>query len=158
MHYNTTEHMSIRKHTILDQCLCTVALLQQGSGPAAYTLIGAGPCRGYNDANDNPNRRSMNNVATQAACEAHCDSFTTAPLCTGYAYEAAGAQNCILYGPGMSGSCAAPNAAQTNQGPTACNAVGTCSAPASASGGDNARAYADAASNPFAACQHRAPS
>jgi hypothetical protein len=107
---------------------------------AAYTLIGAGPCRGYNDAGDNPNRRSMNNVATEAACEAHCDSFSSSsPLCTGFAYESTGAKNCILYGPGMAGVCAAPNTAQV--GPTACNSVGTCDSggPASASGPDNAR-------------------
>jgi hypothetical protein len=93
-----------------------------------YTSVGAGPCRGNGGSTDKVNSKYMNNVATETACEAYCDAEST---CAGFAYETGGDSACIIYGPGMSGSCASPNEAQTS--PTSCTAVGSCNDPSDAS-------------------------
>ena len=104
-------------------CL-TMTVAAANAAGAAYTLVGAGACRGNGGSIDKVNSRHRSPVATEALCEADCDAQAT---CSGFAYQSAGdAKQCILYGPGMSGSCASPNQAQTTQ--TACTAVGTCTA------------------------------
>ena len=45
-------------------------------------------------------------------------------ICAGYAHHLGAQRDCILYGPGMSGSCAAPNGALTFK--EVCVALGTC--------------------------------
>ena len=96
---------------------------------AAYTSVGAGACRGNGGATDMVNSRYKTGVSTESACEAFCDAEAT---CAGFAWESSGDNMCILYGPGMSGECASPYAAQTNNGPTVCGAQGSCSAPTTA--------------------------
>ena len=54
-----------------------------------------------------------------AECAAECD---THPTCAGFAWETSGGNQCIIYGPGLAGSCAAPNQAVTSE--SACLAVG----------------------------------
>ena len=51
-------------------------------------------------------------------------------ICAGYATKHTGTLECILYGPGMAGSCATPNEAMMS--PDDCVAVGTCADPADA--------------------------
>ena len=51
-------------------------------------------------------------------------------ICAGFASQSAGAQECLLYGPGMSGSCATPNEGIAFK--DECLAIGTCDAPSTA--------------------------
>jgi hypothetical protein len=110
-----------------------LATITVDAAGAAYTLMGTGPCRGNGGALDKVNSRMLENVADEAACEAYCDAVPadgSDGICAGFAYESSGDKECILYGPGMAGSCASPNQAKTS--PTTCTAVGTCSDPTTA--------------------------
>ena len=53
-----------------------------------------------------------------------CGATGSDGICAGYASMASGAQECILYGPGMSGSCSTDPSVIS---PEACAALGTCS-------------------------------
>ena len=121
---------------------------------AGYTSIGAGACRGNAGANDKVNSRMLKPVATEATCEAHCDAIPadgSDGICAGFSYEtSASDQECILYGPGMAGSCASPNQAKTS--PTTCEAVGTCNAPSTAGSEEECGTCSDASAVKAAAC------
>ena len=66
-------------------------------------------------------------------------------ICAGFASQEGGAQECLLYGPGMSGSCAAPNEAIVWK--DACEAIGSCDAPgAAASRAREAEAFGESVS------------
>lgn len=64
---------------------------------------------------------------TPEECEAACDAIpvdSSDGICAGYATKDSGTLDCILYGPGMAGACAALN--QDQLSPDDCAAVGTC--------------------------------
>ena len=91
-----------------------------------YTAVSeAGACRGNGGAElqDHINHKLKQGL-TQAECETECDGITT---CLGYAYQdgaaSATAAYCIIYGPGVAGTCS--NTFQDTI--EKCAAVGQCS-------------------------------
>ena len=89
-----------------------------------YTAIAeAGACRGNGGSSDKVNSKYKLGL-TQAECETECDSIST---CLGYAYQdgaaSATAAYCIIYGPGVAGTCS--NTFQDTI--EKCAAVGQCS-------------------------------
>jgi hypothetical protein len=104
----------------------TIVATAQSAG-AAYTLVGAGACRGNGGGTDKVNSRSKTGFATEALCEAECDALI---MCQGFAWESSGDNICVLYGPGMAGSCAAPNNLIQEKGD--CEAIGNCDNPTTA--------------------------
>lgn len=131
----------------------TVCLTGVSAVGGAYTKVGDGPCRGNAGANDKVNSRTLTGVSSEAACEAHCDAVPSDEsdgICAGFAYEATGSMECILYGPGMAGQCNSPNSAMTS--PTTCMAVGTCTAPAAATSEDACGTCSDSSAVEKNAC------
>lgn len=102
-----------------------------------YTSIGSikgfedeqiGPCRGPGGPHDKVNNRSAIE-STQDECQTACVDL---PNCVGYAYcSNCNGGECILYGPGVDGSCSDPSALNE----PSCEAIGTCSDPAQLSEG-----------------------
>jgi len=90
-----------------------------------YTAVATGGCRGNGGASDHVNSKYEYGF-TQNECEGHCDSLDT---CVGYAYQTGGQengqQNCIIYGPGVAGSCSDANQDTKEK----CWAAGSCSDP-----------------------------
>ena len=82
-----------------------------------------GACRGNGGSSDKVNSKYKLGF-TQAECETECDDITT---CLGYAYQdgaaSATAAYCIIYGPGVAGTCS--NTFQDTI--EKCAAVGQCS-------------------------------
>jgi hypothetical protein len=66
---------------------------------ATYTYLGTGGCRGNGGATDKVNAREAEGL-TQAECEAACTAEAT---CVGYSHKVGGW--CMLYGPGLHGTC-----------------------------------------------------
>ena len=66
---------------------------------ATYTYLGTGGCRGNGGATDKVNAREAEGL-TQAECEAACTAEAT---CVGYSHKDGGW--CMLYGPGLHGTC-----------------------------------------------------
>ena len=64
-----------------------------------YTYLGTGGCRGNGGPTDKVNGRDAEGL-TQAACEAACNAEAT---CVGYSHKDGGW--CIIYGPGLHGTC-----------------------------------------------------
>ena len=64
-----------------------------------YTYLGTGGCRGNGGATDIVNGRDAEGL-TQAQCEAACNAEAT---CVGYSHKDGGW--CIIYGPGLHGTC-----------------------------------------------------
>ena len=86
---------------------------------ARYHEVGtSGGCRGNGGSNDRINSKEGQSF-TRAECEAACDTDTN---CVGYASVSGGSQSCVLYGPGIAGSCNNP-AAKTKEH---CTGYGTC--------------------------------
>ena len=86
---------------------------------ARYHEVGtSGGCRGNGGSNDRINSKEGQSF-TRAECEAACDTDTN---CVGYASVSGGSQSCVLYGPGIAGSCNKP-AAKTKEH---CTGYGTC--------------------------------
>lgn len=79
-----------------------------------------GPCRGPGGINDKVNSRSAVEK-TKTDCQQACADLQH---CVGYAYcSVCNGGECILYGPGLDGSCSDPSALNE----LACEAVGSCS-------------------------------
>ena len=96
-----------------------------------YKSLGNGVCRGKDGFNDMVNARANTGFASEAGCAAACDAVPAGEgICAGFAWQSNDENECILYGPGMAGACAAPNADKTT--PAECAAVGTCTAPSDA--------------------------
>ena len=106
--------------------LLALITLAVASTVNAYTKVGDGPCRGAGGGTDKVNSRHASGM-TPDQCKAACDAIPadgSDGICAGYASMASGAQECILYGPGMSGSCSTDPSVIS---PEACAALGTCS-------------------------------
>ena len=86
---------------------------------ARYHEVGtSGGCRGNGGSNDRVNSKEGQGF-TRAECETACDTDTD---CVGYAFVSGVTGSCILYGPGIAGSCDEP-AAKTS---AHCAGYGTC--------------------------------
>jgi len=78
-----------------------------------------GPCRGPGGPNDKVNSRGAIE-STQDECQTACVDLDA---CVGYSYcSNCNGGECILYGPGVDGSCSDPSALNE----PACEAIGTC--------------------------------
>mmetsp|Transcript_14444 Transcript_14444/g.21507 ORF Transcript_14444/g.21507 Transcript_14444/m.21507 type:complete len:479 (-) Transcript_14444:420-1856(-) len=87
-----------------------------------------GPCRGPGGVNDKVNSRAAIET-TQAACQEACVDLEA---CVGYAYcSNCNGGECILYGPGVDGSCTDPSALNEPD----CEALGRCSITAASTEG-----------------------
>jgi len=110
------------RHTALVFILAASLHLVKGANVVkTYTLVGDGGCRGNGGASD----RVEVKLATEkiaSACVAECDGLDA---CVGYAHNpAANSGECLIYGPGMSGSC---SDAAGNASPATCTGLGSCS-------------------------------
>lgn len=93
--------------------LTPVAIAHTYHGPTA------GACRGIGGVNDKINSKHVNerNLST---CQEDCDAE---PQCKGFSFHpTANLGECIVYGPGMAGSCSDSTASS----PAACAALGNC--------------------------------
>jgi len=94
-----------------------------------YTFLPGGVCRGPGGPNDHIN--SMSAIEhTQALCEETCDSRkledSNGAHCLGYSYcSNCNGGECILFGPGLSGTCSDPSIDNAY----ACEALGSCDSP-----------------------------
>ena len=88
-------------------------------GVQGYGDPQVGPCRGPGGVNDKVNNRHAAIFSLQA-CE---DACTDLPACVGYAHcSVCNSGECILYGPGVDGTCSDPSAKNA----PACEAIGSC--------------------------------
>jgi len=79
-----------------------------------------GACRGPGGKDDKVNSKFIHQTTLQE-CNTHCEAEAH---CVAYAYHAeANGGECLVYGPGMSGSCSDASA----KSPDACAALGSCS-------------------------------
>ena len=102
--------------TIVAALLCATQALAY-----TYTLVGDGGCRGNGGSSDKVESKNIYE-RTAEVCKQDCDNE---PTCVGYAYNpAANSGDCLIYGPGMSGTC---SDSAGNDFPNACTALGSCS-------------------------------
>lgn len=94
-----------------------------------YTFIEGGVCRGPGGVNDNVNHMSAvehTQLMCEQACDAHNEKDENGAHCLGYSYcSVCNGGECILFGPGLDGSCSDPSA----DNKIACLALGSCDDP-----------------------------